>query len=191
MPLKIVLLRPQSWSRLKPFFLKHFFAAVKEFERFRSQCVLHGLCAPLTIIKNEKSAQLGSFGGGHPADIRGSFVRTSRPKRRGRPRQGDDPKGFAKVSVRKTLGWIFVPLTIKSDFRKLAFLLCLRCLARVREFRSGPNTVSESTVSNTKLSEFFGPHRVPKSELSELLSAYYLRDKVNSPSSSQNSLSWP
>ena len=26
---------------------------------------------------------------------------------------------------------------------------------------NGPNTVSESTVSNTELSEFFGPHRVP------------------------------
>ena len=28
-------------------------------------------------------------------------------------------------------------------------------------FGNGPNTVSESTVSNTELSEFFGPHRVP------------------------------
>ena len=27
--------------------------------------------------------------------------------------------------------------------------------------RNRPNTVSESTVSNTELSEFFGPHRVP------------------------------
>ena len=27
--------------------------------------------------------------------------------------------------------------------------------------RNGPNTVSESTVSNTELSELFGPHRVP------------------------------
>ena len=26
---------------------------------------------------------------------------------------------------------------------------------------NGPNTVSESTVSNTELNEFFGPHRVP------------------------------
>ena len=31
-------------------------------------------------IKNEKSAQRGSFWDGHPADIRGSFVRISRPK---------------------------------------------------------------------------------------------------------------
>ena len=36
-----------------------------------------------------------------------------------------------------------------------------------------PNTVSESTVSNTKLSEFFCAHRVPGTELSELLSDYY------------------
>ena len=30
------------------------------------------------------------------------------------------------------------------------------------------------TVSNTELSEFFGPHQVPGRELSEFLSAYYL-----------------
>ena len=35
------------------------------------------------------------------------------------------------------------------------FLLVTQC-----NFRNGPNTVSESTVSNTELSEFFGPHRV-------------------------------
>ena len=40
----------------------------------------------------------------------------------------------------------------------------------------------ESTVSNTELSEFFGPHRVPGRELSELLSAYYSCAKANSPS---------
>ena len=34
-------------------------------------------------------------------------------------------------------------------------------------FGNGPNTVSESTVSSTELSEFFGPHRVTGSELSE------------------------
>ena len=55
-----------------------------------------------------------------------------------------------------------------------------------------PNTVSGSTVSNTKLSEFFGAHWVPGSELSEFLSAYYLCDKANSPSFfSQNSPSLP
>ena len=42
--------------------------------------------------------------------------------------------------------------------------------------------VLESTVLNTELSEFFGPHRVPGRELSELLSAYYLCVKANSPS---------
>ena len=38
---------------------------------------------------------------------------------------------------------------------------------------NGPNTVSESTVSNTELSEFFCPHRAPGRGLSEFLSAYY------------------
>ena len=37
-----------------------------------------------------------------------------------------------------------------------------------------PNTVLESTVSNTELSEFFGPRRVPGTELSEFLLAYHL-----------------
>ena len=52
---------------------------------------------------------------------------------------------------------------------------------------SGPNTVSDSAVSNTELSEFFFPHRVPARELVEFLSAYYLCAKVSSPSFSQNS----
>ena len=55
----------------------------------------------------------------------------------------------------------------------------------------GPNTVSESTVSNTELSEFFCPHRVSGRKLSEFLSAHYLCDKANSPSFSQNSPSLP
>ena len=54
--------------------------------------------------------------------------------------------------------------------------------------RDGPNKVSESTVSNTELSEIFGPHRVPGRELSEFLSAYYLCAKANSPSLPQNSV---
>ena len=58
-------------------------------------------------------------------------------------------------------------------------------------FGNGPNTVSESTVSNTELSEFFGPHRVPGRGLSEFLSAYCLSTKVNSPSFSRNSPSLP
>ena len=56
---------------------------------------------------------------------------------------------------------------------------------------NGPNTVSESTVSNTELSEFFCPRRIPGRELSEFLSAYCLCDKANSPIFSQNSPSLP
>ena len=37
---------------------------------------------------------------------------------------------------------------------------------------------SESTVSNTELGEFLGPHRAPGSELSEFLSAYHLCAKA-------------
>ena len=65
------------------------------------------------------------------------------------------------------------------------------CFRQGTKIRNGPNTVSESTVSNTELSEFFGPHRVPGRELSEFLSAYYLCAKENSPSFSQNSPSLP
>ena len=68
--------------------------------------------------------------------------------------------------------------------------LCL--LARGRKsIRNRPNTVSGSTVSNTEVSEFFGAHRVPGSELSEFLLAYYLCAKANSLSFSQNSPSLP
>ena len=45
-----------------------------------------------------------------------------------------------------------------------------------------PNTVSEGTVSNTELTEFFGDHRVPGRELNECRSANYLCAKANSPS---------
>ena len=38
--------------------------------------------------------------------------------------------------------------------------------------RVGLNTVSETTVSSTTLSEFFGLHQVLEGELSEFLSAY-------------------
>ena len=48
-----------------------------------------------------------------------------------------------------------------------------------RNLGNGPNTVSESTVSNTDLSELFGPHRVLGRELSE---AHHLCPKANSPS---------
>ena len=56
---------------------------------------------------------------------------------------------------------------------------------------NGPNTVSESTVSDTELSEIFGPHQVAGRELSEFLLACYLCAKANSLSFSQNSLSLP
>ena len=80
--------------------------------------------------QERKPAQRGSFWDGHPADIRGSFARISRDSRprtsvravkilekqafwRGHPwPEGADvhsAKGFPKTSVRKTLGWIFVP----------------------------------------------------------------------------------
>ena len=55
------------------------------------------------------------------------------------------------------------------------------------QFGDGPDTASESTFSSTELSEFFGPHRVPGTELSELRSAYYLCAKATSPSFPQNS----
>ena len=51
--------------------------------------------------------------------------------------------------------------------------------------------VSESTVSNTELSELFWPSPSSGRELSEFLSAFYLCDKANSPSFSQNSPSLP
>ena len=55
----------------------------------------------------------------------------------------------------------------------------------------GPNRVSGSTVSNTELSELFGAHCVPGSELGEFLLAYYSCVNANSPSSLQNSPSLP
>ena len=45
-----------------------------------------------------------------------------------------------------------------------------------------PLPVLGSTVSNTKLSESFGPHRVTWRELSKFRSVYYLCAKANSPS---------
>ena len=60
-------------------------------------------------------------------------------------------------------------------------------MLRIEFQNDWPNTVSESTISNTEVSQLFGPHRVPVRELSELLSAYCLCAKANSPSFSQNS----
>ena len=85
------------------------------------------------------------------------------------------------------------PLTSGGGCRKFIFfkggLMTVVVYKRKRtqisgslKFGNGPNTVSESRVSNTELSEFCGPHRVPGRELSEFLSAYYLCVKANSPS---------
>ena len=56
----------------------------------------------------------------------------------------------------------------------------LQCLYGKTPWRipaDGPNTVSESTVSNTELSELFGPHWVPGREFSEFLSAFFCLPK--------------
>ena len=90
-------------------------------------CLIAACWKRWRLIRNGKAAQRGSFRAGYPADIWGSFARISRTKTsvraletlgkqanwRGHPwREGADvrdPKGFPKTSVRKTLGWIFVP----------------------------------------------------------------------------------
>ena len=88
--------------------------------------------------------------------------------------------------------WLIEILEFENGF---VFKISSRVFHGSRVFQckigSGPNTVSESTVSDTELSECFGAHCVPGSELSELLSAYYLCAKANSPSFSQNSPSLP
>ena len=47
-------------------------------------------------------------------------------------------------------------------------------IANLARFRDGPNTISESTVLSTELSEFFWAPRVLGRDFSESLSAYYL-----------------
>ena len=54
---------------------------------------------------------------------------------------------------------------------------------------NGPNTVSDSTVSNTELRSFLGHHRVPARDLSEFLSANDVCADADSPSLVQNSVS--
>ena len=51
----------------------------------------------------------------------------------------------------------------------------------------GLNAVSESTASDTELTEFLGPHRAPRDKLGEALSGYYLFAKANSLKFSQDS----
>ena len=69
------------------------------------------------------------------------------------------------------------------------------CIAILLQKRQGSlvkgESNKESTVSNTELGEFCGPHRVPGRELSELLSAYDLRTKSNSPIFLRSSPSLP
>ena len=75
--------------------------------------------------------------------------------------------------------------------RRVAEFAFNHCSFLWRKFVDGPNTVSESTASNTELSELLVPHRVPGAELSEILSGYSLCAKANSPSMSENSPSLP
>ena len=84
------------------------------------------------------------------------------------------------------------PKTQKSVLTDPAFVLCCDSNRDWRSFIwNRPNTVSASTVSNTELSEFFGAHWVPGSELSEFLSVYYLCAKAKLTEFSQNSPSLP
>ena len=65
---------------------------------------------------------------------------------------------------------------------------CVHVFIKTIKFGDGPNTVLESTVSNTKLSEFFLPSpSVPGRELREFLSVFDLCAKANLPSLGQNS----
>ena len=95
-------------------------------------------------------------------------------------------------NCRETVASQFLPRGIKMSRRalwetKTEKNISHRTSAGWLFFGNGPNTVSESTHSNTELSEFFGAHRVPGGKLSEFLSAYYLCAKANSPSLLQNS----
>ena len=78
--------------------------------------------------------------------------------------------------------WKYLMSSTKEGSSTSAFTP-LVCSCRVWQLTFGnrPNTASVSTVSNTQLNEFFRLRRVPGRELSEFLSAYYLRDKANSP----------
>ena len=117
----------------------------------------------------------------------------------GREESGSRPGGSVtgvteKLFMCQMFMCFFRPLTFAGDTRPsrgLSEILCgffLCAFSCSLLFGGGPNTVSESTVSNTELSEFFGPHRVPGGKLSEFLRAYYLCAKANSPSLPQNSV---
>ena len=66
------------------------------------------------------------------------------------------------------------PYAASKYMGELAMSTSVPALARDLTVGDGPNTVSESTVSDTKLSEFVCPHRVLGRELSGFRSAYYL-----------------
>ena len=52
---------------------------------------------------------------------------------------------------------------------------------RTTDFGEKTTAISEGTVSNAELSQFFTAHQVPGRELSEFLSAYDLCAKANLP----------
>ena len=67
-------------------------------------------------------------------------------------------------------------------YKILRMRFCSGCGTNSLIIGDRPNTASESTFSNTELSELFGPHRVLGRELSEFLSGYWLCAKSNLPS---------
>ena len=95
--------------------------------------------------------------------------------------------GMLSVPKRSVLGTLAVAFGLLRS-RSKTWRSKTRVLGRrIPHVGNGPNMVSESTASNTELSEFFCPHRVPGRELSEFLSTYYLCAKANSAIFSQNS----
>ena len=87
----------------------------------------------------------------------------------------------AKVCESRGYQWSIRPWTYKCECRQ--WISAENMLQGIYFFfGSGPNAVSESTASNTELSECFGPHRVLGREFREFLSSYYLCAKANSPS---------
>ena len=87
-----------------------------------------------------------------------------------RPERGPEWKKHSRLKISFRIeSLIFSILPLEIDFFNPGALWDCQV-----NFGNGANTVSESTVSNTEPSEFFGPHRVPGGKLSEFLSAYYL-----------------
>ena len=83
------------------------------------------------------------------------------PKRKHEFKQGNSLLNFTKEIKTSKERKDRVP-PCRTDFVSPSFIACVD-LPWI--FGNGPNTVSESTVSNTKLSEFFCPHRVPGENL--------------------------